>query len=239
MTTGQNTLTFDQILTDAKEWGEDAGRGADTQVKLYQRMAEGGYHGTLSLEPNKHGTGVSDAAKIAEAYFKARSGATIFDAKAGNQRKLISCVRKMIEIGCWPKGGQGEPLATINQLLTIRQGLRKDPVQSKKLTDAGDTLLRYARVQLKRDVLITDPDELKGFCFKSVGPTQSVEDIIEASRKQLMNLRDGKAAHGTALDNSKEVVAAIQSLTDRLKAIAAKRGQNNATAPAGQAIPTP
>jgi hypothetical protein len=218
-----NAMTFADVDAAAKELGEMAGKGKDTQIKMLLKVVEGAFHGSVDLQENKHGAEIDDCTKLAETYVKAQTGAVVFDAKAMNQRKLISTFRTCTKLGQWPKGGSGEPLATVNNLVSMRQKLRAIPAESKKLDDAANTLLRYARNQLKRDQLIGDT-ELKTFCYKKDGTLQTPEQIIEGCRKQLVALKDGKAASGTAQDASQDVRDAIKSLTERLKKIADKRG---------------
>lgn len=232
--TAKNAITFADLLQTATELGAEAGKGKDTQIKFLLKAVEGGYHNALDLAGNKHGTDVDDATKLAEAYVKAQQGAVIFDAKAMNQRKLISTLRTSIKLGSWPKGGNGEPLATVNNLMTIRQNLKKIPAEAKKLDDAANTLLKYARTQLKRDTLIDDAG-LKTFCYKPGQQFATAEDIIERMTKQLDKLIDGSAASGTAQDNSAEVRDARKFLRKRLSAIATARGK--AQGPAGKVSP--
>lgn len=220
-----NAITFDQLLQTAADLGAEAGKGKDTQIKFLLKAVEGGYHNVLDQAPNKHGTDVDDATKLAETYWKAQQGAVIFDAKAGNQRKTISCVRTAIKLGGWPKGGNGEPLATVNNLMTIRQNLKKIPAEAKKLDDAANTLMKYARTQMKRDTLM-DSDELKSLCYKPGKDLPTAEDIIEKCAKQLDKLLDGSAANSTAQDTSTEVRNARHALRQRLAAIATARGKN-------------
>lgn len=219
-----NKISFADILQVASDLGAEAGKGKDTQIKFLLKAVEGGYHGALDLSANKHGTDVDDATKLAEAYVKAQQGAVVFDAKAPNQRKLISTVRTGVKLGGWPKGGNGEPLATVNNLMTIRQNLKKIPAEAKKLDDAANTLMKYARTQLKRDTLIDDA-ELKEFCYKPGKNLSTAEDIIESMEKQLSKLIDGSAQQGTAQDNSSEIRNARQMLRTRLSAIATARGK--------------
>lgn len=231
-----NGTTFADLLQTASDLGAEAGKGKDTQIKFLLKAVEGGYHGACDLSANKHGTDVDDATKLSEAYVKAQQGAVVFDAKAPNQRKLISTVRTGIKLGGWPKGGNGEPLATVNNLITTRQNLRKIPAEAKKLDDAANTLMKYARAQLKRDTLIGD-DELKEFCYKKAPNLPTAEDIIESMEKQLSKLIDGSAAHSTAQDNSTEVRNARQMLRGRLSAIATARGKAQGPAPVAKAAP--
>lgn len=221
-TAATNAIKFDDLLKIASELGAEAGKGKDTQIKFLLKAVEGGYHGALDLEANKHGADVDDATRLSEAYVKAQTGAVVFDAKAPNQRKLISCVRTCVRLGSWPKGGVGEPLATVNNLMTMRQKLRQNPATAKKLDDAANTLLKYARQQLKRDGLI-EQAELQTFCMKPQNSLPDAADILDGVRKTLIKLRDGKAAHGTAKDDSTHVVAAIGEINKRLKAIAAEK----------------
>jgi hypothetical protein len=216
-------MTFEIVKAAAVELGEMAGKGKDTQIKMLLKVVEGAFHGSVDLQENKHGTEIDDCTMLAEAYVTAQSKAVVFDAKAPNQRKLISTFRTCTKLGQWPKGGNGEPLGTVNNLITMRQKLRAIPGEIKKLDDAANTLMRYARAQLKRDQLIDDK-EFKTFCYKKDGTLQTPEQIIEGCRKQLISLKDGKAASGTAQDASNDVRDAIKSLTERLKKIADKRG---------------
>ena len=216
-----NKHTLHQLLAKATELGEQAGKGSDTQIKFLLSCVEGGYHGAVDLVPNKHGTEIDDATKLAEAYTKAQGTATVFDHRAGNQRKLISTLRTSIKLGAWPKGGNGEPLQTVDTLIAHRQKLRKDPtVDKKKLDDAANTLLRYARAQLRRDTLI-DGDELFGFCYKTQRDAATAEERVEALRNQVKQLIDGKSG---VQDASPKVKAAMQALTDRLVEIAKAKG---------------
>jgi len=224
MTAQPNTITFQDLMDTAAQLGSEAGKGKDTQIKFLLKGVEGGYHNVLDLSANKHGTDVDDATKLSEAYVKAQQGAVVFDAKAPNQRKLVSTVRTTIKLGSWPKGGNGEPMATVNNLMTIRQNLRRIPAEAKKLDDAANTLLKYARAQLKRDTLI-DEAELKEFCYKPGKNLPTAEDIIEGMVKQLDKVIDGSAAQGTAQDNSAEVRSARNDLRKRLSAIATARGK--------------
>jgi hypothetical protein len=229
-----NTITFQDVLDAASLLGSEAGKGKDTQIKFLLKTVEGGYHNVLDLAGNKHGTDVDDATKISEAYVKGQQGAVVFDAKAPNQRKQVSITRTCIKLGSWTKGGNGEPLATVNGLMTIRQNLKKIPAEAKKLDDAANTLLKYARAQLKRDTLIGDA-ELKEFCYKPGHDLATAEGIIERMEKQLSKLIDGSASQSTAQDNSNEVRNARQLLRGRLSAIATARGKaqgNGAAAPA-------
>lgn len=216
-----NRHTLQQLLDKATELGEQAGKGKDTQIKFLLSCVEGGYHGAVDLVANKHGTEVDDATKLAEAYTKAQGTATVFDHKAANQRKLISTLRTSIKLGAWPKGGNGEPLQTVDNLIAHRQKLRKDPTtDKKKLDDAANTLMRYARAQLKRDILI-DGDELYNFCFKPTKDPATSEERVEALRNSVKRLIDGEKG---VQDNSPKVKQAMQALTDRLVEIAKAKG---------------
>lgn len=216
-----NKLDFQGLMTRATELGEQAGKGKDTQIKFLLSACEGGYLNAVDLVPNKHGTEVDDATKLAEAYVKAQGTATVFDAKAMNQRKLISTLRTSIKLGQWPKGGNGEPMATVNNLMSHRQAMRKNPATAKRLDDAANTFLRYARAQLKKDQLI-DGEELKEFVNKRIPDQSTTTEVLESIRNQLKKLAGGDKQGRQ--DNSAEVREAIQKLTDRLVAVA-KAGQ--------------
>ena len=225
-----NKMTFADLAAVATELGAKAGEGKDTQIKFMLKAVEGGYHGALDLSVNKHGTDVDDATKLAELYVKAQQGAVVFDAKAPNQRKLVSTVRTSIRLGNWPKGGNGEPIATVNNLISMRQKLRQNPAEAKKLDDATNTLMKYARAQLKRDSLI-DGDELKSFCYRPGQELSTAEQIIEKTVKTLDKLIDGSASQGTAQNNSNNIRNARQALRQELAAIATARGKSNGPNP--------
>ena len=214
-----NRITMDQLMQTATELGEQAGKGKDTQIKFLLSCCEGGYHNAVDLIASKHGHDMDDAVRLAETYVKAQGTATVFDQKAPNQAKLISTLRTAIKLGQWPKGGVGEPLGTVNSLLAHRQKLRRDPVIRKKVDDAANVFLKYARNQLKRDTLI-EGQELFDFCMKKQHDLPTATDIVEGIRNKLQKLVNGQAAQCTAQDSSAEVQAAMHSLSKRLTDIA-------------------
>ena len=81
--------------------------------------------------------------------------------------------------------------------MTKRQKLKQNPAIAKKLDDAANTLLKYARTQLKRDQLIDD-NELETFCYKPAKDLATAEEIIEGMVKKLDKLINGSASHSTA-----------------------------------------
>jgi hypothetical protein len=218
-----NVMTFSDLCETAKQLGESSGNAADTQIKFLLRTLDGAYHQAIDLTKNKHGADCDDATKLAEIYFKARTGSVIFDAKAGNQQKLASTLRTSIKLGGWTKGGNGEPIATVNTLMTKRQKLKANPATAKRLDDAANTFLRFARTQLKRDTLVSE-DELEAMCFKTEADPKTVEELIESQVRALDKLIDGSAAGGTAQCQTQNVLDARQKLRDELASIAkAKR----------------
>ncbi len=230
-----NVITFDKLREIARELGKEAGKGRDTQIKFALSLVEGSYHNAIDLSPNKHGKDVDDAQKLTEEYVLSQRSATIFDAKAANQRKAISCHRACIKLGQWTKGGNGEPLHNMNNLMSMRQKLKAIPDEAKKLDDAFNTLVKYARTQVKRDSLIGDA-ELKDMCFKPGAALKTPEQIIETIRNQLDSLIRGEASQGTAQDATKKVIEAKNALTDRLKEIATARGKAKGPSGVVQAV---
>lgn len=218
-----NAPSFADLLQAASDLGSQAGLGKDVQIKFDLKLAEAAYLGSLSLDVNKHGPEMDDATKLSEAYVRAQGSAIVFDAKAPNQRKTISNARKMIKLGSCPKWGVGEPMGTINSLITLRQKLRQNPANSKKLDDAHNTLMRYATAQLKRDTLMAE-DELSTYCFKREAEPRTAEEVIEAIRKTANNLKVGKISNCPDLDASPEVQAIINACTKRLTTIAKAKG---------------
>lgn len=225
-----NGLTLTDMIATATLLGSQVGPGKDTQIKLALKVIETAYHGGIDLQPNKHGTDVDDAFKIAEAYVKAANAGTVFDAKENKQAKLMSCVRTLTRLGAWPKGGTGEPLTTVNNLVSYRQKQRAKPGMSKRMDDAFNTVMRFARAQLKRDQLI-DPTEFDSFIMKKVADVATAEETVESIRNQLLKLAKGKGKHGIQ-DMSSEVTKAAELLTKRLKDLATARGPATAPAPA-------
>ena len=220
-----NAPTFADLLKDAEDLGKQRALGNDTQIKFDLKIAEAAFHGRISLDKDKHGTGIDDAAKLSEVYAKAQGSATIFDAKAPNQRKLISTTRTMIKFGSWTKGGTGEPLNSLNAFVALRQKLRADPANAKKLDDAHNSALRYARAQIREDNLIPQ-SRFREFIFKSQPDLRTVEEILAGIRKTAQDLLDGKAAKNTAQDTSAEVLMIKNAVTKRLADIAVARGAN-------------
>ena len=222
MSTGTNGMTAADLEAVADKLGAEAGKGKDTRIKFMLGLVSGAYHGAANLEDNKHGANVDDAQYYTERYFKAQQGNVVFDAKAPNQRKEATCFRTCIKGGMWPKGGVGEPIATVNNLMTFWQKARAKPENAKRMQDAANTLLQYLRTQIKRDSLIPD-DELNSFCFKKEIVSPTAETIIENMRKTAQQLINGKAAGGTAHDASALIKKVEKALKDRLMEIADER----------------
>jgi len=218
-----NTITYDELIAMATDLGKDAGRGSDTQGKLLLKTLEASYHGVIDLKANKYGHEVDDAVKITETYVKARQANVVFDHKAPNQRKTASCVRTYVKLGGWTKGGNGEPIATVNNLVALRQKLRANPLEAPRLDDMFNTLMKFGRAQLKQDTLIPD-DQLRDFCYKPGQNLLSPEEIIEGLVKRLDKLISGEASSGTACDKAPEIINARDQLRKRLSAIAKARG---------------
>lgn len=227
-TAAPNKPPLEALLDRAIDLGKQAGQGKDTQVKFDLMIAEAAYKGTIDLVTKN---GEDDATRMSAAYVQAQQGAVIFDTKAPNQRKTISNTRKMIKLGTLGKWGPNEPLQTLNELVTMRQNLRKDPGNAKKLDDAHNMLMKFATAQLKSDTLFAG-DDLKWFAFKAESGQRDAEDVLEGVRKTLNKLKTGQVPNCPDVDTSKEVAAAIAALTTRLTAIAKAR------APAPGAPPT-
>ena len=139
----------------------------------------------INLNPDKHGKGIDDATKLADEYSKAQSGATIFSTKAA--KKTISTTKLGIRLGLFTKGGPGEPLNTLNNLLTLWRKERAKPENKGQMVDAVNAAHKFARDQLKRPTMITDA-ELRGYCFKPAVDTKTAEEVLDAIRKTLRAL---------------------------------------------------
>jgi uncharacterized protein YeaC (DUF1315 family) len=212
-----NAISFEDLKKVATQLGEEAGKGKDTRVKFQMKLVEAAFYNAVDLVENKHGKDKDDAVILTEAYVKAQGSSSYFDAKAPNQRKEISCARTAIKLGQWPNGGPGEPLQTMNNLMTTWAKERQKPENKGKLDDASNTLMRFARQQIKRDAVI-DTAELRDLCFKKQPGERTVEQRLEAARKELTKLKE--------LDNSSHIIVAINEITKRLKAIAVEKGKN-------------
>lgn len=220
-----NVLTFIDMLELAKQTGIDEAIGKDGQPRYLLKIAEAAFVGALDNAANKHGTGINDAQKLTEAYVKARAGVNIFDAKALAGRVAINRTRTMIKLGMWPKGGPGEPLSTLNSLMTLRDKLRKDNSFIKRIEDPTNCMLRFARAQLKRDSVI-DVAELQEFCLKRDPEPRSAEDFWEQVRRTGRQLAEGKLANCPEQDNSDEMKTLLRVATTRLTEIAKGRSEN-------------
>ena len=123
----------------------------------------------------------------------------------------------------------------MNNLMNIRKKLQQNEALAKKLDDATNTVHKFARAQLRSDQLMSDA-QLEAFCYRKVPDLRTPEEVLEAVQKQLKNLRDGKAANGTAKDDSSLVQDAIKKVTERLKEISGERVK---VAQAAGSPPTP
>ena len=211
-----NTGGFQKLMDDATELGKASGKGKDTQVQFYLKVFDGAYHGHIDMTKDKHGIGTTDALKLTEAYVLAQQGATVFDAKASNQRVATSKTMQCIKAGGWTQGGSGEPLQTANNLINIRQKLRADPHNSKKLNDAGHTFLVFCRTLLKSNRLPNDA-ELRRMCFKPEHQSQTEEEFAEALRKKVNKMKL-KASQIESMFADTLVRACTKRLTEIAKA---------------------
>ena len=212
---------FNKLIALTTQLGEAQGKGEDTQAQHLLAVTDAAFRGVVDNTVDKHGPGVDDATKITEAYWKARNKNVIFNPKAGNQRKTTSCVRQMIGLGGWTKGGPGEPIGMINRAMTQYKNLRKDPATSKRLMDAANYLIVIAR-RMKKSDQVLELDELQALAFKPDTSIPTVEDVLDGIRSTLKKLHDGKHRAGSCATTNIET--AIRALNKELKGIAdAKR----------------
>jgi hypothetical protein len=226
--TNSNRPSLTDLIDKADELGTLAARGADTQVQFYVTVHEAAFMGSIDSTKDKHGTGIDDATKLTEAYVKARTKASVFDHKAPNQRKAVSCVRSMVKLGLWPHGNSQQVL---NDYLNIRAKLRANPMSAKRLDDAANAVLRLARRQVKEKSEL-DKQSLEAMLYKPVSEQRTVEEAIESLRKQTLNLLHGKSG---LLDQSPLLKKAAQAFGDRLKEIAKEKGGTGSTVVASKA----
>lgn len=215
---GTNRRTFADALASAKALGTDRGKGKDTGIKFFLQTIEDAYQGAIDETENKHGNGMDDCFMLAAEYAKAAGIATTFDAKPDNQRKLLSNIRKMRKLGQWTLGGNGEPLGTVNALMSNYLKLRKDPANKGRLDDAMNVLLRYATMQLKRNLLVTSA-ELTQLCFRNDPKIKTPFEQINDLRKKVNKIIEGSAPGG-AHHNSASMVQARELLKDAMRELA-------------------
>lgn len=216
--TQSNKPSIDTLINEVRDLGVEAGKGKNTQTQFLLKVLNAAFVGAIDVDANKYGPQYDDATKLSEIYVKAQTGATIFDAKAPNQRKTASCTRTIIRLGMYSKGGVQEPINTVNSLMQTRQTLRKDPLNAKKLEDASNMLLRFARDQLKRDRMI-EGDELTSYAYKPAHAETTLADFYENMRKKLQALKSAKG-YSHMHDNDPEVDTIIQACGDRLVSLA-------------------
>lgn len=200
------------LLKQAHELGQAKARGVDTLVQFGLMCVNAAYDGKIDLTKNKHGDGLDDAVRLYTEFEKGRSKAAIFDHKSASGKVQAAKLRTCVKLGGWTRGGTGEPIATVNKLMAIRDKLRATPVLRTQLDDAYATLLRFARCQLKLTAVIDDADVLRGFCLKKEARGPTTQEYVAATLKRLDDLRAGKAAGGTLRRSSANIVNAISAL---------------------------
>jgi hypothetical protein len=211
-----NTITFEEVMEVADLLGSQHGQSKDVLIKSLLKCCEAAYHGALTTQKNKHGKDRDDASMYAERYFKARNENVIFDPKADNQQKLACTIRTAVKLGSSPKFGNGEPIATVNQLMSLFQ---KEKAATKGKVDSADNVfLKFARAQLAHDIMY-EGDELKQFLYKKEKQEPTLEEYLENTAKKLDKLITGDAP-GNLQSKSKNVMDARHALRQELAAIA-------------------
>lgn len=211
-----NRPTLADLEKDVSTLGEASAKASDAQIQSVLKVFQAGYLGSIDLEKNKHGDGVDDARKLADAYIDGRRKTVVFDAKSDTAKTLASDFRTAIRFGGWTKGGVGQPLQVANDFMTMRQNMRKDPTVSKQLKDARQAFVGFARAQMKRDSVIAQ-GEFRQFMLKPAQEAQTEEGFLDNLRKQTLKHEQGKG--GFSLDG--ETAKSIrQAISKRLAGIA-------------------
>lgn len=218
MANGSNTIDLEEIKRRTQQLGEEDAKGKDTQIKFHLQVLEGAFHGVLSNDKDKHGTGLDDATMLSQIYFKARAANSMWDAKSANNRKLISTARLDIRRGADTTWGQGEPLNTVHRLMSIWQNLRQAPVNTGKLEDATNVLHRFLRMLGKRTDL-PDDAELRNYCFKRTKDPRSLEQFWKDTEKTFRKLKLGTLASSTLQDDHSLVDLIRDACKDRREAL--------------------
>lgn len=212
---------FEALLVDTVKLASVAGEGKDSQIKFDIMLIENAHTGLLNLDPNKHGEGVRDGKVLAEAYYKAQTGATVFDHKQPSQRKLISNVDKCIHVGMQGKWGVGQPVSICNDMLNRRTHFMQS---GATVEDAHNTLMRFLTNLKKRDDLPTE-QEIDEIVLKKEPAQLDAEDIWERIKKLATGLRAGTIPNCPDQDTSAEIDRVVKNSEKRLKEIAKARAQ--------------
>jgi hypothetical protein len=207
------------MLADAKELGRQAGEGADTVIKFRQRLLETAFVGKIDLAKDKHGPGRDDASVLTEAYFAAKSGATMYDHKSPNQRVNASKSRLVIRFAGWGKI-PGQPLQIAGDFIADWRKSRNNPLNRKRLRDVDDAFLLFAREQMKKDYLI-DAKDFRNYIMKPDTEQATEEDICTSIDKAVAKYEKGykgvkmDSATATAIRKAcKSRVAAIKKAAE-------------------------
>lgn len=216
---GQNDNRFDDLLAKCAELGAAHGKGKNTLAQFYMLTANAAYDCVIDLIKDKHGDGIDDAAQAYEAFDKARNASTMFDHKSPSGKVQTAKLRAMVKLGGWTRAGAGEPIATMNKLVAMRDNLRKTPGEVGKLDDICNTLLRYARFQVKQLSLVDDKQVLRSFCMAPAKQSKTLEDFLNDTAKRLEDLRQGKAGSGTLQHSSPRLVHALIEIREEAKAL--------------------
>lgn len=208
-THGKNDHRLGDLLEKAKELGALAARGKDTIVQFGLLVANAAYDGVLDVTKDKHGDGVDDAVHAYSEYERSRAGANVFDHKSPSGKVQASKLRSLIKLGGWTRGGPGEPIATMNKLMGMRHNMLKTPSQAKLLDDPYNTLLKFARFQVKQNSVIDDDHMLRQLCLRTPSKTKTLEEYLSDTAKRLEDLRTGRAASSTLQHSSDQITHAI------------------------------
>jgi hypothetical protein len=203
-----NTPTFAELLEEVRELGRTHGKGKDAQMQFVMKLVENAYHGTFTLDPNKHGLDRSDAVVMAEEYMQASNKSAIFDKKAGNVKKLVSNSKKCIEFGSMTSLGRGQPLQAFSEWNDFRAkvdagdklALGKTKGKTRKdLNDAVNGFLRWATAQKKAKALLPE-DERIAFMFKTEKGEKTEMEKLDDIRKALKKTGDTSVQVANAYD---------------------------------------
>lgn len=216
---GKNDTRLDDLLGKARELGVAAGKGRDTLVQFGILAVNAAYDGVIDLTKDKHGNGNDDAVRFYSEYAKALATSTVFDHKTASGKVQAAKVRSCIRLGSWTRGGPGEPIGTMNKLFAERDRIRRDPKQVGSLDDAYNTLLRFARFQVKQNGVIDDAQLLRQFCLKPATQQKTLEEHLGVILKNLEDVRSGRAGGGTIQHTSPIFENALGLLRDDIQKI--------------------
>lgn len=222
MQPGKNDYRADDFFSKCEEYGKRIAAGEDALPQLYIDVIQGAYDGYLDLQKDKHGQNLDDAMYAYTRAMTSKSGAAVFKGKADSLNSQASRVRSILKVGLWTRGGTGQPIERRNKLVNVWSKLATEPHAKGRRVSLAEALIKFARVQVKRDAILTD-EELQNLCLRPAKADLTLADWIERTCvKPLRDLRNGKANRGQLSDQSEAIRDSLEALVDRVTELRGK-----------------